>query len=119
MAGGLRGPNRQSPLFSFLFFAFYFSKYLDPKRRSELLTYCDTMDEFVKLVKERGFDVEKTTLYHRLIPRRKNSIAGQRHINTIKVRLAKPQEDDHGNHPSKRFCLAESRMNKQLASLLG
>ena len=84
-----------------------------------MLTYCDSMDQFVKLVEERGFEVKKSTLYHRLIPRRATSIAGRRHINTIPVKLAKPQEDDHGNHPSKRFCLAESRMNKQFASLLG
>ena len=86
-----------------------------------MLTYCDSMEQFTKLVQERGFDVQKTALYHRLIPRRKNSIAGQRHVafRTIPVKLAKPQEDDHGNHPSKRFCLAECRMNKQLATILG
>ena len=86
-----------------------------------MLTYCDSLEQFTKLVQERGYDVQKTALYHRLIPRRKDSVQGRKHIaeRTIKVKLAKPQEDDHGNHPSKRFCLAEGRMNKQLASLLG
>ena len=55
------------------------------------------------------------------MPRRVNTTEGQRHINTrtIPVKLMKPQEDDHGNHVSKRFCLAEARQNKEFASLLG
>ena len=95
--------------------------YTDPKRRSETLTYCDTLDNFCELVKQYGFEVKRTALYYRLLPRRVNSRAGQRHVaeRTIKVKLAKPQEDDHGNHISKRFCLAEARQNKQFASLLG
>ena len=72
-------------------------------------------------MQEYGFEVKQTALYYRLVPRRSTSIAGRRHVaeRTIPVKLAKPQEDDHGNHAAKRFCLAECRQNKQFASLLG
>eukprot|EP01083_Nonionella_stella_P205675 748760_1 len=91
----------------------------DPKRRSEQLTYCDSLASFTSKVNEMGFDINQQTLYLRLIPRRKSSIHGRTHIRTIPVKLAKPQEDDHGKHPSQRFCLAQCRQNKQIASLLG
>ena len=93
----------------------------DPKRRSNMLIYCDTLPQFLEKVKAAGFDVVASTLYYRLLPRRANTIEGRRHVatRTIPVQLFKPKEDDHGHHPSKRFCLAQSRQNKQLAGMLG
>eukprot|EP01084_Bolivina_argentea_P040080 74063_1 len=90
----------------------------DPKRASEMLTFCDSLPKFCEEVQRRGFQISIQTLYLRLVPRRTNSHHGQLHVYTIPVKLAKPQEDDHGKHPAKRFCLAECRQNKQFASIL-
>ena len=86
-----------------------------------MLTWCDTMDDFTKLVHERGFIVARSTSYYRLIPRRGNSIDGRKHVSTrtIPVKLYKPQKDEHQRHISFRFCLAEARLNRQFAAILG
>ncbi len=84
-----------------------------------MLTYCDSLPKFCEEVKKRGFQVSEQALYLRLIPRRSNSYHGKFHVHTIPVKLVKPQEDDHGKHAAKRFCLAECRQNKQFASILG
>ena len=69
-----------------------------------MIFFCDTLDQFLKLVQERNFKIERTALYYRLQPVRANSIASQRHVSTrtIPVRLFKPQDDDQ-HHPSNDY----------------
>lgn len=61
----------------------------DPKRRSEILGLCTTLEELRDELSERGFQLSKTALYYRLQPRRKNSIDGKRHVTTVSVRLCR------------------------------
>ena len=99
----------------------YKHKYLDPRRRSKMLTTCDTLEEFHEKVRDLGFELCASTFYYRLLPQIANTIEGRRHISgrTIPVRLVAAKGSDHGNHPSKRFCLAEAHQWRELASILG
>ena len=65
----------------------------DPKRRAELLTLPNSLDDLQAALKKEGLEIKRATLYTRLIPRRKNSAHGRRHINVVPVQLRKMQFD--------------------------
>ena len=91
----------------------------DPKRRSEIVTTANTLDDLQQQLFDRGFILKRSTLYLRVLPRRGNTNEGKRHVHTLPIKLLKPQEDDHGKNISTRFCLVEDRMMKEITSYLG
>lgn len=88
----------------------------DPRRRAELLTLSRSLDDLKKELEKEGLKIKRSTLYMRLIPRRKNSIYGKRHVRVVPVQLRKPQFDGRKKHVAARFCFATGRMIRELAS---
>ena len=88
----------------------------DPKRRAEMLTLPKTLDDLVEALKKEGMKVERSALYMRLIPKRRNSSYGKRHVRVVPVQLRKPQYDGRKKHISARYCFATSLMLRELAS---
>ena len=88
----------------------------DPKRRSELVTLPKSLDDLVEALKKEGMEVKRSALYMRLIPRRRNSSNGKRHVRVVPVQLRKPQYDGRKKHISARFCFATSLMLRELSS---
>ena len=88
----------------------------DPKRRAEILTIPNTLNELQLALSKKGLEVNRATLYTRLLPRRKNCAHGRRHINVVPVQLRKPQFSGRHKHVSARFCFAVNRMIRELAS---
>ena len=88
----------------------------DPKRRAEILSLSKTLDDLKKELEKEGMEIKRSTLYMRLIPRRKNSIYGRRHVRVVPVQLRKPQFDGRKEHVSARFCFATSKMIREFAS---
>ncbi|CAF4717578.1 unnamed protein product, partial [Rotaria sp. Silwood2] len=70
----------------------------DDRRRSETIRPCLTLDDLREKLKQRGYDIKRTTLYYRLLPHRASSRDGRRHINTAPVRLRRAQNYNHGKH---------------------
>ena len=91
----------------------------DPKRRAELLSLPKTLDDLQMELAKEGLEVKRSTLYMRLVPRRKDSRYGKRHVRVVPVQLRKPQYDGRKQHVSARFCFATGRMIRELASWLG
>ncbi|CAF2101870.1 unnamed protein product [Rotaria magnacalcarata] len=91
----------------------------DDRRRSETIRPCLTLDDLREKIKQRGYDIKRTTLYYRLLPHRAKSIDGRRHVNTVPVRLRRAQNDDHGKHEDGHFATATIRYIKDLASIFG
>ena len=91
----------------------------DPRRRAELLSLPKSLNDLREMLKQEGMDVKPSTLYMRLIPRRKNSIYGRRHVRVVPVQLRKPQYDGRKRHVSARFCFAVGLMLRELASWFG
>ena len=91
----------------------------DPRRRTEAVTYANTLDQLGDELQKRGYHLSRQTTYLRIMPRRPDSIHGRRHVHTVPVKLLKPQEDLNKQLPQTRFCLTEDRMMKQIASYLG
>ena len=46
-------------------------------------------------------------------------IKDKKHIHTVPVRIFKPQEDEHKEHIATRFCRADDRTMREIASYLG
>ena len=88
----------------------------DPKRRAEILTIPNKLDNLQAALSKQGLEIKRATLYTRLIPRRKNSQHGRRHINVVPVQLRTPQFNARKEHVSARFCFAVNRMIRELAS---
>ena len=76
----------------------------DPRRRSEVLASCATLDDLKKRLAERGVSVSRTALYYRLIPKRANSIDGKRHVETVPVKLARAQNCERAAHEDSKFA---------------
>ncbi|CAF0966810.1 unnamed protein product [Rotaria sp. Silwood1] len=91
----------------------------DDRRRSETIRPCLTLDDLREKLKQRGYDIKRTTLYYRLLPHRAKSRDGRRHVNTAPVRLRRAQNDDHGKHEDGHFATATIRYMKDLASIFG
>ena len=75
-----------------------------PKRQAESLQLPLSLDDLVIKMDKAGFKVKRSTAYLRLLPHRSSSLEGQRHIRTIPVRLAKPDNNDHTAHQDTAFA---------------
>ncbi|CAF3398459.1 unnamed protein product, partial [Rotaria sp. Silwood2] len=91
----------------------------DDRRRSTTVRPCLTLDDLREKIKQRGYDIKRTTLYYRLLPHRASSRDGRRHVYTVPVRLRRAQNDDHGRHEDGHFATATIRYVKDLASIFG
>ncbi|CAF3108249.1 unnamed protein product [Rotaria sp. Silwood2] len=91
----------------------------DDRRSSEIIRPCLTLDDLREKIKQRGYDIKRTTLYYRLLPPRVKSIDGRRHVNTVPVRLCRAQNDEHRKHEDGHFATATIRYIKDLASVFG
>lgn len=90
-----------------------------PRRRTENVRSCKTLEGMHKKLLEMGYTYCKTTTYYRLLGRNRNSIEGKRHVVTVPVKLCQAQTDLHKEHPDQQFCLATIRSLETLASILG
>ncbi|CAF3364415.1 unnamed protein product [Rotaria socialis] len=91
----------------------------DDNRRSQTIRPCLTLDDLREKIKERGYDIKRSTLYYRLLPHRSNSIDGKKHVRTVPVRLRKAQNDEHSKHEDGHFATATIRYIKDLAGIFG
>ncbi|CAF2596257.1 unnamed protein product [Rotaria sp. Silwood2] len=91
----------------------------DDNRRSQTIRPCLTLDDLREKIKERGYDIKRSTLYYRLLPHRINSVDGKKHVRTVPVRLRKALNDEHGKHEDGHFATATIRYIKDLAGIFG
>lgn len=114
----------------------------DDRRRSDVLRSIKTLDELtaelnkvnvesVKIImftfltllymilNQDGYQIKRSAVYLRLIPKRSSSLEGQRHVQTVPVKLAKAQNDLHSKHVDGLFCASTIHRLEELASLLG
>ena len=63
----------------------------DDRRRSEIMRTVTTLSDLQAALVSAGFTISKTATYYRLLPKRENTKAAQRHIQTVPVRLLRPE----------------------------
>ena len=63
----------------------------DDRRRTESLHSLTTLDDLHKELKTLGFNLSRSAVYLRLLPRRGDSREGKRHVQTVPIKLLRPE----------------------------
>ncbi|CAF2849835.1 unnamed protein product [Rotaria sp. Silwood2] len=81
---------------------------------------CVSLDDLKDKIKERGYEIRKSSLYYRLMPNRALSHDGKKHVVTVPVRLRKLQGTEQPpQHEDSHFTAAALRHIKDLAGIFG
>lgn len=96
-----------------------FGSAVHDRRRTEEIKTCHTLDDLRKSLLSMGFEISRSALYLRLLPRDALSNEGKRHVSTVPVRICRAQNDLHKCHPDEKFCKTSIRFLESVASLLG
>jgi len=89
------------------------------RRRCDVLRSVRTLDQLLAEIQKQGFQISRSGLYLRLVPRNHLTTEGKRHVNTVPVKLIGAQNDKHESHIDGEFCTSTIRNLEELASLLG
>ena len=63
------------------------------RRREDIFRTVKTLDDLHKAISDLGFTISRSGLYLKLLPRDCRTTEGKRHVNTVPVRLVRPQND--------------------------
>ena len=91
----------------------------DERRSTDKLRTIKSIDEFNAELRKMGWNISRSALYTRFLPRNSNTLEGKRHINTVPVKLIKAQNDHHARHPDTEFCTATINALEEVAAVLG
>ncbi|CAF1273702.1 unnamed protein product [Adineta steineri] len=81
---------------------------------------CVSLDDLKNAIKQRGYEISKSSLYYRLMPQRALSQDGKKHIVTVPVRLRKMQGIElPSQHEDCHFTAASTRHITDLAGIFG
>lgn len=89
------------------------------RRREDVFRTVKTLDDLHEALTSLNFKISRSGLYLRLLPRCQRSTEGKRHVNTVNVKLIKPQNDLRKKHPDRMFAAATSKAIDGLAAHLG
>lgn len=89
------------------------------RRRSEVIRSCHTLDDLHDELLREGFQLSRSSVYHRILPKNSRTHEGKRHVVTVPVRLVAPENDLRVKHPDGHFCTATIRALETVASVLG
>ena len=70
-------------------------------------------------MKKDGFEISRSEVYLRLLPKRSNSHEGKTHTATVLVRLIWAQNDFHSNHSDGKFCTGTIKFLEEVTTILG
>ncbi|KAF2890590.1 hypothetical protein ILUMI_15583 [Ignelater luminosus] len=66
-----------------------------------------------------SYNISRTELYYRLIPRNVSTKDGRRHVNTVPVKLIRPSNSLRKEHEDTHFCAGQIKHIRDLVELLG
>ena len=85
----------------------------DERRSTDKLRTIKTLDELNSELRNRGYEISRSALYTRFLPRNSNSLEGKRHIKTVPVKLVKAQNDQHARHTDTEFWTDEGTTRRR------
>jgi len=91
----------------------------DNRRRTEILNSCVTLDDLATELSKLNFVLSRSALFLRLIPRRVDSNEGQKHVQTVPVKLCRAQNSERKRHENSNFAFATKDYLKSLAATFG
>ena len=91
----------------------------DDHQRSGMIRTIKTLDELTDELHKRGFELSRSAVYLRILPRRSRSAEGKRQVKTAPVRLIRAQNSQHCNHPDTKFAKSSIQSMEEIAALPG
>lgn len=76
----------------------------DDRRRTERLLSVKTLDDLHEELEKIGFNLSRSGLYLRLLPRRGNTSEGKRHVTTVPVQLLRPENSLRKKNEDRMFA---------------
>lgn len=89
------------------------------RRRCEVLRTVTTLDDLVEEIKKLGFSLSRSTLYLRLLPRRGNTSEGKRHVQTVPVKLLRPENNLRKRNEDRMYAKSIVDDMFEIAKLFG
>ncbi|ESN94336.1 hypothetical protein HELRODRAFT_164161 [Helobdella robusta] len=91
----------------------------DDRRRTELIRSCKTLDDLHSELTNLGYNLSRSAIYIRLLPRNYLTTEGKWHISTVPVKLIKAANSLRKEHPDAHFAASTISYLKDLAVLMG
>ena len=89
----------------------------DRRRRTEILNACHSLDDLRAALLKEGYILSQQALYHRLIPRRTDSLKGKRHVWTVPVKIQKATNNLRKKYVNADFTFANKIFLQDIATL--
>lgn len=89
------------------------------KRREDIFRTVKTLDDLHKAICALGYRISRSALYLRLLPRQASTNQGKKHVNTVNVKLVRPQNNLRKGHPDRIFAAESFKAVDEIASFLG
>ncbi|KAJ8666270.1 hypothetical protein QAD02_007932 [Eretmocerus hayati] len=89
------------------------------RRRSDIIRPVSSVSELHELLLTMGYQISRSAMYTRVLPRNSHTNEGKRHVKTVPIKFTKAQNNSTKWHPDAHFCTASIRLLESLASLIG
>lgn len=89
------------------------------RRRQDVIRSVKTIDQLTVALQQEGFDIKRSTVYLRVIPRFALSREGKRHVNVAPVKLFRGSNDKHANHVATKFARSTINSLEEISGILG
>ena len=76
----------------------------DERRRTECLRTVTTLDDLTAELRKLDYKLSRSATYLRLMPRRGNTAEGKRHVQTVPVKLLRPESSLRKKNPDRMFA---------------
>jgi hypothetical protein len=91
----------------------------DSRRRTDVLNACLTIDDLRDALSKDGYELSRQALYLRVIPKRKDSADGKKHVRTVPVKIRRAKNNLRRKHVDADFTFATKEYLKNIASMFG
>lgn len=89
------------------------------KRRDDLFRTVKTLDDLKSAVDSLGYKISRSALYYRLLPKNARTQEGKKHVNTVPVRLVRPENNLRKGHKDRMFAAETFKSAERLVEIFG
>ena len=76
-----------------------------------------TLDDLRDCLIKDGYELSRSPLYLRLLPRRQDTIEGKRHVKTVPVKIRRSKTNLRKKHTDANFTIATKEHLKNIATM--
>ena len=91
----------------------------DSWKLTENLNACFTIDDLRDCLMKDGYELSRSALYLRLLPRRQDTIEGKRHIRNVPIKIRRAKNNLRKKHADANFTFANKEYLKNIATMFG